>query len=86
MYVPSPELGPQTPSPASECGSPQDPSGGVDTFACGGAGGGPDSDEGTESLFTLRISICTLSGEVVILPVFAVEMGRKLRPNSLIGG
>ncbi len=83
----------RTPPSQASVASPQVPSrGGHTRFT----GGGPNTDEGTESLVLYvyydlslrakRISICTLYGEVAILHVFAVEMGRKLRPNSLIGG
>jgi hypothetical protein len=45
------KLGPSTFSPASECGSPKDPRGGCDTLAGRGRGwGGPNFDEGTETL------------------------------------
>ncbi len=47
-----------TPSPARECCSfPPFGAWERDTLACGGGGGGPDSDEGTD---TLALYICTL--------------------------
>ncbi len=49
MYVPSSELGPPTPSAESECVSPLDPKG--EQHSLGGwGGGGPNSDDCTESL------------------------------------
>jgi hypothetical protein len=61
MPVPSSELGPPTtPSPASECVSPLDPSGESNTLAAKGRGG-PNSDEGTETvvLYVLHCNIST---------------------------
>ncbi len=50
MSVPSFELGPRNPSPASECGSPKDPSGGETQSLAVEGMVGPNSDEGTENL------------------------------------
>ncbi len=49
--VPSSELGPPTPSTASECASPLDP-GGQHSLADEGVCG-PNSDEWTDNLYTL---------------------------------
>ncbi len=40
---------PHTPAPAGECAPPFG-SGGGDTLACGRGGGGPNSDEGTDTM------------------------------------
>jgi hypothetical protein len=49
VFVPLSELGPPPPPPQANVAPSQDPSGG-DTLACGEGGGGPNFDEGTETL------------------------------------
>ncbi len=61
LSLQSSELGPPTPSPASECCSPHlGPSGGTQSLAGDGAGGA-DSDEETDTL-VLRYRIIPLLG------------------------